>query len=133
MSLDIRIWDVNHGNSASIKLPNGKVMMIDCVRNPKTDFSPITLTKNMWNCKSLDYLIVSHPHMDHISDILKIDEVDLNKFRRPPVPQEKLLYNDKGEKLTGTKFDIINKYIELDNRFTEQASPNDKLESPEWS
>ncbi len=133
MTLDIRIWDVNHGNSASIKLPNGKIIMIDCARNPNTDFSPIMLTKSMWNCKSLNYLIVSHPHMDHISDFLKIDQVYPNKFRRPSVPHKKLLYNDKDEKITGTKLDIINKYIELDNHFTETPAPDDKLEAPKWS
>ncbi len=132
MSLDIRIWDVNHGNSASIKLPNGKVIMIDCARNPDTGFSPIMLTKNMWSCESLDYLIISHPHMDHISDFLRIDEVYPDKFRRPPVPKKKLLYNDKGEKLTGTKLDIINKYIELDSNFTEPVASDDKLEAAEW-
>lgn len=71
MQTVIVIWDVNHGNSAAIRLPNGQVIMIDCAKNPETTFSPITKTRKRWG--RINHLIISHPHIDHISDIARID------------------------------------------------------------
>lgn len=72
-ALELRIWDVNHGDSLTFRTPIDKFVMIDCAKNPRTGFSPVVGTRN-WIDKispgvKLDYLIISHPHHDHISDI----------------------------------------------------------------
>ena len=119
MSLDIRIWDVNHGNSASIKLPNGNIMMIDCASNPLTNFSPILRTKTLWG-ESLGYLIITHPHMDHIRDITNIDSYKPTVLHRPKIDYS-FLREDKSEE----DLEIINKYIDFQAEFTEPVkSPN---------
>lgn len=125
MTLDIRIWNVNHGNSASIKLPNGNVMMIDCASNPKTGFSPINRTKNLWKCE-LGYLIISHPHMDHISDIVKIDSFKPVTLLRPKIDYL-VLRNGK----SNNDLDIINKYIEFQEPYTAPCKPPN-APSKEW-
>jgi len=112
LSLDIRIWDVNHGNSSSIKLPNGNIMMIDCASNPLTDFSPIKRTKGLWGGK-LGYLIITHPHMDHIRDIVNIDSYKPTTLLRPKIDYSILREGKYGEDL-----EIINKYIDFQSYFT---------------
>lgn len=113
MSLDIRIWDVNHGNSASIKLPNDDIMMIDCASNPITGFSPILRTKELWD-ERLQYLIITHPHMDHIRDITNIDSYKPRILRNPKIDSDRLRAGKSEEDL-----EIINKYIDFESQFTE--------------
>ena len=127
MKLDMRIWDVNHGNSMSVKLPNGNVMMIDCGSNPDTNFSPINHTKRLWGADSiLSYLIISHPHMDHIRDIVKINSFKPVVLLRPKIDPS-ILRNG----MSGSNLDIINTYIDFQNNYTEpQSSPN--APSKEW-
>jgi competence protein ComEC len=43
-------------------------------------FSPILHLKNNWNVRQLDYVGVTHPHLDHIDDILNFDEVSPKSF-----------------------------------------------------
>lgn len=110
MTLEIIIWDVNHGNSISAKMPNGNVMMLDCAANPITEFSPIWKTKKRWG--HLNLLIVSHPHIDHISDIFNIDYLKPKMFLAPDVPHRQLREGKYGEFR-----DIIEKYIEFSNGY----------------
>lgn len=67
MSLEILIFNVNHGNAVYIRTPNDKDVLIDCGSNNSDGFSPSEYIKRQ--NRTIDYLIVSHPHCDHISDI----------------------------------------------------------------
>ncbi len=124
MTLEIIIWDVNHGNSASIKLPNGKTMMLDCASNPLTDFSPIWQTKNCWG--HLDLLIISHPHIDHISDIVNIDYLKPKWLLYPEVS-----HNQLREGKYDNSIDIIEKYIDFTNGY-KPIPPSDIDYSRSW-
>jgi len=126
MSLEIIIWDVNHGNSASIKLPNGKILMLDCAANPVTEFSPIYQTKRHWG--HLDCLNISHPHLDHISDILNIDYMKPDSLERPFIDHDRLREGKDGEAL-----EIINKYIDFESSFSYDAPPEKHPHYTEWS
>jgi len=106
MSLEIIIWDVNHGNSTSVRLPNGNTLMLDCAANPLTGFSPIWQTKKRWGYLGL--LIISHPHIDHISDIVNIDYLKPQMLLYP-----KVSHNQLREGKYGDFKDIIEKYIEF--------------------
>lgn len=110
MSLEIIIWDVNHGNSISAKMPNGNVMMLDCAANPITEFSPIWQTKKRWG--HLDLLIISHPHIDHISDIFNIDYLKPKMVLAPKVSLQQLREGKYSEYR-----DIIEKYIDFTNGY----------------
>ena len=126
MKLNIRIWDVNHGNSMSVKLPNGNVMMIDCGSNPTTNFSPINRTRRLWG-RDLSYLIISHPHMDHIRDIVNIDSFKPTTLLRPKLSNS-ILRSGK----SGSDLDVIETYIDFQGNYTVSArSPS--APSKEWS
>jgi beta-lactamase superfamily II metal-dependent hydrolase len=106
MSLEIIIWDVNHGNSTSIRLPNGKTMILDCAANPLTEFSPILHTKKRWGY--LDLLMISHPHLDHISDIFNIDYLKPRLLIHPEISHHQLREGKDGDAL-----EVIEKYIDF--------------------
>jgi beta-lactamase superfamily II metal-dependent hydrolase len=68
------IFNVERGLCVFIKTPNGYGVMIDCGRT--ANFSPIKwLVDNEaqqlipWNDHALSWLIVTHPHDDHVEDI----------------------------------------------------------------
>lgn len=110
MTLEIIIWDVNHGNSTSMKMPNNKTMMLDCAANPLTEFSPILQTRRRWGY--LDLLIISHPHLDHISDIFHIDYLKPQLLLYPKIPHYRLRDGKYGEAA-----EIIDKYIDFINGY----------------
>lgn len=81
--LDIRIWDVEHGSAAYLDAGKRNVV-IDCGAN--TDWSPLRwIQDDKMGVKNIDYLIISHPHQDHIEDLDVMEELDLAPkiFRRP--------------------------------------------------
>ena len=69
----MKIWNVELGLAVHIKAPNGKYIVIDLGSTEKV--SPL---KEL-NSKKVGYMIITHPHLDHYSDIENID------FGRPQV------------------------------------------------
>lgn len=68
---DLYIWDVGQGASLYVQTPNQQNIVIDC--GASDSFSPAQYIRAC-NINQIDNLIVSHPHEDHINDILNIEE-----------------------------------------------------------
>ena len=109
MALEIQIWDVEHGASVSVQAPNQQVLMMDCASNSYSGFSPILTTQCRWG--PIDMLIVSHPHIDHISDIDNISYYEPPMLLAPSVP-----YAQLREGKYGDYRHIIEEYIALRKR-----------------
>lgn len=62
----MKVWDVELGLAVHIKAPNGKYIVIDL--GSKLGLSP--LQSLCW--KSVGYMVITHPHLDHFSDIENI-------------------------------------------------------------
>jgi len=72
----IKIWDVEHGLAVYIKTPNGRNIVYDLGKGSYKDgseFSPLNHIKNYYGVDKIDYLFISHPHKDHIEDIVNLD------------------------------------------------------------
>ena len=69
MGLTIKFYDVEHGSCTHLVTPNGKHILVDV--GSKTDKSIIAHIKNRFFSYggSIDQLIITHPHEDHIWDI----------------------------------------------------------------
>lgn len=85
----MRVWDVKHGSAVYIRTPNNRHIVIDLgvgdYSEQKEDTSPVETYKNRYSISKIDLLLITHPHKDHIKDILKLDElgIKVNLFRRP--------------------------------------------------
>lgn len=69
MSLTIKFYNVEHGNCTHVITPNGKHYLYDI--GTKSDKSICKHLKNRYLTSggNLDYLVITHPHIDHIADL----------------------------------------------------------------
>jgi competence protein ComEC len=84
--LDIVCLNVGQGDATIIRLPNGKIMVVDC----NVDKSPENIVKYLKDAGiiKIDYLVITHPHQDHMSgtkeiaDNFEVGEVWTTDYKR---------------------------------------------------
>ncbi len=85
--LEMVIWDVQHGSAAYLKTPNGKHFVIDLGtgthKGSNNTFSPLLYLKQNWGITSIDKVIITHPHTDHIDDIFNLMQLSPVYIQRP--------------------------------------------------
>lgn len=70
MNLKIKFYDVEHGSCTHIITPNNKHFLVDI--GTKSSKSLCEHLKNTYlksDSEKIDYLIITHPHQDHIEDL----------------------------------------------------------------
>lgn len=123
-------WDVQHGSSCYINTPNGRHWLIDLgsgsYKKDTTRFSPILHLKNKYNVQKIDYLTVTHPHLDHIDDILNLECVGKpTVFCRPRnVAQKDVMHGIRDK--DRAKFEH---YFHLDESYDQEVSPSNSPSS----
>ena len=116
MSLALRIWDVQHGSAAHIRTLKGKRIVADCGSGGSG--SPLLALKNLLGLARLDMAIITHPHLDHISDILNLSSLNPRTFLRPKqLTKADILANNKD--LSPAAMRIIEEYLRFDSTYTE--------------
>ncbi len=110
-------WDVQHGHAAYINTPNNRHIVVDLGTGDYSDrneeFSPLLYLKNDKGVKRLDYVIITHPHLDHIDDILNFDSLDPRVLNRPK-------HLTKAEIMNGVQDndkEKFEKYCEINDRY----------------
>jgi len=77
--LTVTFLDVGQGNSAVIKFPNGKIMLVDGGGFSGSDFDTgrNIIAPFLWHerYKKVDYIALSHPQQDHMGGLAFIAEV----------------------------------------------------------
>lgn len=85
--VEMVFWDVQHGHATYIKTPNNRHIVIDLgtgdYSGGNTAFSPLMHLKNNYSVDQLDYVVITHPHLDHIDDILNFDLLNPKVLSRP--------------------------------------------------
>jgi len=84
--LEIFFWDVQHGNAIYIRTPNGLNIVIDLgvgSYGGEATFSPLLHLKRMYYVQQLDCVIITHPHKDHIDDIMNFYTLSPRSFACP--------------------------------------------------
>lgn len=81
MSLRIRVHDVGHGVAVHAFTPSGQTVVIDLGRS--SAFSPLEWLQRQTS--TIDSFVVTHPHGDHIDEILSLDRLGfrVRQFWRP--------------------------------------------------
>lgn len=117
-------WDVQHGHSTYIQTPNNRHIVVDLgtgdYSGKNLEFSPLRHLKYKCGVQQLDYVIITHPHLDHIDDILNFDLLNPKVFNRP-----KHISND--EVMEGVQEKDRNKfekYCEINNRYSSPIEPD---------
>lgn len=118
-------WDVQHGNATYIKTPNNTHIVQDLgtgsYGSDNKEFSPLLHLKNKYGIKQLDYIIISHPHKDHINDIMSFDSLSPRVLNRPKhLPKEEIMKNVREEDKQ-----LFEKYFEINERYNSPV-PNEK-------
>lgn len=128
--LTIVFWDVQHGNAAYIKTPASKHIVQDLgtgsYKGTGPDFSPLLYLKNRYGIDQLDEVIITHPHGDHLDDIVNFDRLLPRALCRP-----NHLTND--EVWAGNQNadpDIIQKYLDINDRYNEPLSEENDPKLP---
>lgn len=130
---EVVFWDVQHGHMTYIKTPNNRHIVIDLgtgdYSKDKVAFSPLLHLKNKYGVNQLDYVIITHPHLDHIDDILNFDELNPKVFRRP----KQLTNEEVMERVIERYRAKFEKYCEINNRYNQPVSSdsNDSISNPE--
>ena len=114
------VWDVQLGLAIHVKAPNGKYIVIDLGTGTYESGNSSPLRKRMRD--NIAYMVITHPHLDHISDILNFDINAPKILCRPP-----LLTNE--EVMEGVrqcdraKFE---KYCQINDRYNSPVKYDDE-------
>lgn len=127
MVLEIVFWDVQHGSSTYIKTPNGTHIVQDLgtgrYSENDSEFSPLKHLKENYGVDQLDQVIITHPHKDHIDDIMNFDELSPKVFSIPTIPDEEVIKNVSDEDLP-----IFEKYFEIKRKYNRQPVDIDHMD-----
>jgi beta-lactamase superfamily II metal-dependent hydrolase len=133
-ALEVTIWDVQHGSAAFISTPTGKKLAIDLgvgsFKNPSdATFSPLKHLRNKGGHTSLDALIITHPHTDHIDDIVNLHLLKPVMILAPKGIDRVLVR--KGNKSKDKT--VIDTYFEWIDSYNQPVTPGKEMSNPtEW-
>ena len=125
MPLRFTMWNVQHGSAAFIQTPNGKNVVIDLGAGDY--FSPLKALRDA-GIYQLDHVTVTHPHMDHIDDILNFDMMSPKVLCTPRHLTEDDIRgsNPPPDQAAEAK---IQKYLEIRQRYSNPVGPQDDVDS----
>ena len=126
MPLRFIMWNVQHGSAAYIRTPNGKHIAIDL--GAGEEFSPLSALPQL-GVIQLDQVTITHPHMDHIDDILNFDKLAPKVLLAPKHLTEDDIRGGN-PKLSGEPEAKIQKYLEVTRRYSGTLAPEDDIHSP---
>ena len=131
MTMKFITWDVEHGSAAYIKTPNGKHIAVDLGARRATDagFRPLAYLRQNYSVTQLDAVIITHPHLDHIEDIMNFDGLSPKSFRRPSHLTEGEIWGTNQNAPQEIQ-QIIQKYIATDKRYNQPSTVETDLSIP---
>jgi len=78
--MEVVFYDIGQGDASLVRFPGGSTMLIDGGIDDMGDDVILPHFKEI-HLKELDYMVVSHPHADHIGGLDEVlDEVSVNEF-----------------------------------------------------
>lgn len=123
--LTLIFWDVQHGNAILVKTPNKKKIIQDIgvgdYSENSFNFSPLQHIRRKYNIDKIDHLILTHPHLDHIEDILNLDLFRLNSISFPTSISLSEISNKIKSEPDTHKRTIFKRYLEITEN---KHSPN---------
>jgi beta-lactamase superfamily II metal-dependent hydrolase len=128
--LQIIFYDVEHGSSAYLRTPNGKNIVIDLgvgsYKRSSETFSPLGHLWHKYGIRHLDYVIITHPHRDHLDDIDNFNAFNPGVLWTPRhlTDEEIRTGNQRREGA------IVERFIQIRTRYSSPVSEGQKLVNP---
>ncbi len=90
IGMSVHYLDVGQGDCILICFPDKKSMMIDCGNGSASSVETIKHALSTKEIISLDYLVLTHPDIDHIGGVkIALKDVDVKKVYHPDVSEQK--------------------------------------------
>jgi hypothetical protein len=131
--LEFFFWDVQHGHATYVHTPNDRHMVVDLgigSFSTRHEFSPLQYLRSHFGVNQLDYVVITHPHRDHIDDIYNFDRMNPLILHRPRhlTEQDIRAGNKPGD------FEKVDKYVEIDGRYNASVvgTPGDVTVPANW-
>ena len=123
--VEMVFWDVQHGHATYVKSPNDRHIVIDLGTGQYSKnnliFSPLKHLRYNYGVIQLDYVIITHPHLDHMDDIMQFDNLNPKVLWRPT-----LISNQEVMKgVRQNDWEKFNKYCDINNRYNTSISTDD--------
>jgi beta-lactamase superfamily II metal-dependent hydrolase len=125
MSLKILIHNVGHGHAIHAITPANELVVIDL--GSSADYSP--LGSLPLDRKTIDFLVLSHPHADHLSEIDKLKQFTVRQLSRPKwLTQQEIAAGNKP-----SDSGLIASYCTFSDRFIDPIPDNERVGNPSVS
>ena len=123
-TLRMIVWNVKRGNAISLHLPNGKTVMIDCGNSD--DCSPARILNKRFGIRKLAWLVITHPHSDHMSDLGEIIRLGME----PPVLTRASGLAETSIRADNSDQASVDTYISFDRRYNSSINAIDNPYDP---
>ena len=82
----VNFIDVGNGDCIFIRFDDGKNLLIDCGLDTKENFENLSMVLEAYNTTKIDYLILTHPDVDHVGNVKNlVDNYEIKKAFIPNV------------------------------------------------
>lgn len=124
MNLRIIVHDVGHGQAVHAFTPNGQVVVVDL--GSSSAFSPLEWLRSQTS--TIDSLVVTHPHGDHIDEILGLD---YHSFRVRQLWRPKWLADAEVRGANQSAYNAqVNEYLEMSEKYCHAIAPEEQVGNP---
>lgn len=121
--IKVVIWDVQHGHATYLQTPTRHIVfdLGTGSYGSNKEFSPLLHLKSKYDVNKLDCVVITHPHRDHLDDILNFDALSPQVLLRP----KHLSEDNVREANPGDDCEIIDTYLEVSDRYNTTISSAD--------